>query len=187
MKLLKAIEARRSFRGYTDKAVSRDVLDRALHAATLAPSCNNMQPWRFLILTEEKERKKACKALMEGNFWAAIPPVMLIVLTKDTLDCQTPDGRAYASFDTGMAVMNFMIQAEHEGLHTHAMAGFDPGILRKDFTIADDVRIITMIAVGYLGDTSFLKGWQRDMEKSPRDRKPMEEVLHWNRWDGERS
>jgi len=55
---MKVIQDRRSIREYTDEAVSRQDLDMILEAARQAPSGENAQPWRFIIVHDPDARKK---------------------------------------------------------------------------------------------------------------------------------
>jgi nitroreductase len=55
---MKVIQDRRSIRNYTDEPVSDQDLDMILEAARQAPSGENAQPWRFIIVKEADTRKK---------------------------------------------------------------------------------------------------------------------------------
>jgi nitroreductase len=55
---MKIIQDRRSIREYTPEPVSDQDLDRILEAARLAPSGENAQPWRFIIVKDPETRKK---------------------------------------------------------------------------------------------------------------------------------
>ena len=55
---MKAIQDRRSIREFTPEPVSDQELDMILEAARLAPSGENAQPWRFIIVKNEALRKK---------------------------------------------------------------------------------------------------------------------------------
>jgi nitroreductase len=55
---LKAIQDRRSVREFTDEPVSDHDLDLILEAARQAPSGENAQPWRFIVVKDETTRKK---------------------------------------------------------------------------------------------------------------------------------
>lgn len=46
-----AVASRRAVRGFTDRHVPREVLERVLSAAAWAPSGSNLQPWRAYVLT----------------------------------------------------------------------------------------------------------------------------------------
>jgi len=55
---MKVIQDRRSIREFTDEQVSDQDLDKILEAARQAPSGENAQPWRFIIVKDEAMRKK---------------------------------------------------------------------------------------------------------------------------------
>ena len=54
---MKVIQDRRSIRDYTEEPVSDQDLDMILEAARLAPSGENAQPWRFVIVKDMGKRK----------------------------------------------------------------------------------------------------------------------------------
>lgn len=55
---MKAIQDRRSIREFTPEPVTGQELDKILEAARQAPSGENAQPWRFIIVQNEGLRKK---------------------------------------------------------------------------------------------------------------------------------
>ena len=55
---MKAIQDRRSIREFTPDPVSDQDLDMILEAARQAPSGENAQPWRFIVVKDEMMRKK---------------------------------------------------------------------------------------------------------------------------------
>jgi nitroreductase len=55
---MKVIQDRRSIREFTADPVSDEDLDKILEAARQAPSGENAQPWRFIIVRDEGTRKK---------------------------------------------------------------------------------------------------------------------------------
>jgi len=55
---MKVIQDRRSIRNFTEDPVSDQDLDIILEAARQAPSGENAQPWRFIIVKSEAMRKK---------------------------------------------------------------------------------------------------------------------------------
>ena len=55
---MKVIQDRRSIRDYTDEPVSDHDLDMILEAARQAPSGENAQPWRFIVVKDEGTRRK---------------------------------------------------------------------------------------------------------------------------------
>jgi nitroreductase len=55
---LKVIQDRRSVREFTSEPISDHDLDLILEAARQAPSGENAQPWRFIVVKDETTRKK---------------------------------------------------------------------------------------------------------------------------------
>ncbi len=56
--VVKVINDRRSIREFTEEPVSDQDLDIILEAARQAPSGENAQPWRFIVVKDEATRKK---------------------------------------------------------------------------------------------------------------------------------
>ncbi len=54
----KVIQDRRSIRQYTEEPVSEEELQMILEAARQAPSGENAQPWRFIIVRDPETRKR---------------------------------------------------------------------------------------------------------------------------------
>ncbi len=52
MDVLEAIRTRRSIRRYTDEPVSREQIEEVIQAGRFAPSAENRQPWRFIVVTD---------------------------------------------------------------------------------------------------------------------------------------
>lgn len=178
--IITEIVERRARRAFDSSPVSDEVLNRIFTAATLAPSCSNKQPWRFIVCTADPALSRAREALLGGNYWAQRAPVLVVVTSQDDLDCQLTDDRNYAQFDTGMAVMNMQLQATKEGLYIHPMAGFEPQTVREAFSLGPEIRVITMIAIGYPGDTSHLNEKHLAGETAAQERKGLDEVVRWN-------
>jgi nitroreductase len=55
---MKIIQDRRSIRQYTEEPVSKEHLDMILEAARQAPSGENAQPWRFIVVSDAATRKR---------------------------------------------------------------------------------------------------------------------------------
>lgn len=180
--ILKEIKERRAYRSLSSNPINRETLNNILKASSLAPSCFNKQPWKYIIADKEDVLKEIHQALPENNKWAEKAPAVIIALTGIELDCSLPDKRDYALFDTGLSVMNLMLQAQKEGIIAHPMAGFDSLKIREHFHIPDNYIIIALIALGFPGSDSELNDKQKEMESSQRIRKPIDEIASFNKW-----
>jgi nitroreductase len=72
-----AIQKRRSMRKFIDKLVSAEMINEILEAARLAPSASNRQPWRFIIITDPKERAKLRRICWDQAFIEQAPVVFI--------------------------------------------------------------------------------------------------------------
>jgi nitroreductase len=54
---MKIVDERRSVRNYTPKPVSEEDLRMILESARWAPSGENAQPWRFIVVRDEKNKE----------------------------------------------------------------------------------------------------------------------------------
>jgi nitroreductase len=180
--IIEAIASRRARRALSPSPLPPETLSRIIAAATLAPSCMNKQPWRFLVIESPEALEKARRALSEGNYWARTAPVLVAAVTDPDLDCRLSDKRDYALFDSGLAVGNLLAQATAEGLIAHPIAGFDPVALKTAFGIADSFIVIALVVIGLPGDEAGLSEKHRESEHSLRQRKSETEVIFRNEW-----
>ena len=159
-----AINARRSVKRFTDRAVSRDEMEALLAAAVLAPNHRLTQPWRFYVLGPEaryayglalgarKARKlddvAAGAALREtvGAEHRALPGMIAVaVVNSDNPETREED---YAA--AMMAVQNIALTAVTLGLGTHIKTGgvmSDPAA-RAAVGLPGDQRIVAVVNVG---------------------------------------
>ena len=180
--ILPQIETRRARRALSEEPIPEEVLARIMTAATYAPSCFNSQPWRFLVVNQQRELEIVKENLSRGNYWAQKAPVIVLVFTKPELDCRLSDNRDYAFFSTGLAVESLMLQATKEGLIAHPIAGYKPLPLKEAFGVDSEMILLTLVIIGYPGDEAHLNDNHREQEHSARDRKPEEQVILYNRW-----
>lgn len=179
MELLKEINERRARRGLDPEAIPRDVIARIMKAATYAPSCFNNQPWRIIVVENARDSTPAeglRAALTPGNAWALRAAWFFVLATAPHLDCRLDEGREYAFFDLGQAAMALQLQAQHEGLIAHPMAGFSPKKVREAVKLPPELVPLVVLALGRPGSMEALNETQKASETGPRVRKPMGEV-----------
>lgn len=171
------IRRRWSSRAFSDRPVPREVLLTLLEAARWAPSCYNEQPWLYLVATSEdaEGHARAGSVLTEGNHWARRAPVLILSAARLAF---ARNGRPnlHAWHDVGAASENLFLEAFHQGLMMHEMAGFDRERAREAYALPEGWDPVAMIAVGYPGPADHLTEKHRQAEEAPRSRKPLHEV-----------
>ncbi|HKW27782.1 MAG TPA: nitroreductase family protein [Verrucomicrobiae bacterium] len=151
--LLKLIRSRRSVRRFSNRAVSREDMVRLLEAARWAPSNHNRQPWRFIIIEDNKQISQLAETVSQGlseklkslpevaaryisqfkqnaTFFANAP-VLVVVLHKQPVSVsapvlaglKNPDLVSGEPLSVAMAVQNFLLSAQALGLGTCVLTG----------------------------------------------------------------
>ena len=166
-------------RALADRDISPDDLRTLLDAARWAASCNNEQPWRFIVARRNQKEQFASilGCLVEANqAWAQRASALMLTLTS-TKFARNGSLNNWAHHDVGLALGNLMIQAVSMGLVSHGMAGFDAVKARETFGIPEDIVPVAAVAIGYLGDPNVLSEKHRAAELGPRSRKPLADLL----------
>jgi len=192
MNITKAIENRMSYRSFKKDPIEREKIEEIVGAGTLAPSCFNNQPWRFVVVDTKEDLEKLYPAIADGNYWMKLAPVIIAIVSHKDFDCVIK-GRLYHQFDTGMATGFMLLKAMEMGIHAHLVAGYSPSKARKILGIPEDMEVISLMAMGYLADKipDELSDKHREADEVKFDgnrteRHPIEKVLHYNGYNPEK-
>ncbi|SQF67092.1 nitroreductase family protein [Streptococcus dysgalactiae] len=82
MKFLELNKKRHAIKTFNDKPVDYNDLRTAIEIATLAPSANNIQPWKFVVVQEKKD--ELAKGLPLANKLQVEQAQYVIALFSDT-------------------------------------------------------------------------------------------------------
>ena len=147
-----AIETRRAYRSLEKVEISQEIIEILGNAASLAPSCFNYQPWRFIFVYEKKVLDQLVSALSSSNqTWATNASMIIVAFTKKEDDCvidREGYNREYYLFDVGQAVSYITLQATELGLVAHPIAGYNPKLVHEILTIPTSYVVINLIIVG---------------------------------------
>jgi nitroreductase len=164
MDALQAIAARRSVKKFTDREISRAVIEELLEIAVLAPNHRLTQPWHFYVLGPEARRayglalaERKARKMDDANAADLVRqkvsgehaslPAMIVVTTRQD---ENPEIREEDYAAVMMAVQNLCVAAVQMGLGTHIKTGAvmeDPAA-RAAAGVADGERIVTIVNVG---------------------------------------
>ena len=143
---------RRSVRWFDSRPVPRESLDRAVTAASLAPSACNRQPYEFRIFDDPALVKKVAAVPMGTRGFSHNFPAVVVVVGRQ---------RAYANYrdrhviyiDGSLAAMSFIYALETMGLSSCAINWPDmepqESVMTRLLRLEPDERVIMLIAVGY--------------------------------------
>ena len=138
---------RKSIRKYTNEPIKKEVITTLLKAAMQAPSANNQQPWKFIVVDDRELLDKlstACSgAWMLKNVNVAIVTLMIPIKPSPYFTVQ----------DMAAATQNILLEATNIGLGS-CWIGVYPieervNYIEKLLNIKDGIHPFSMIALGY--------------------------------------
>ena len=173
------VKNRRSIRRYLERPVEREKILACIEAARLAPSADNVQPWRFLIIDDPELKAKFAQEVFSGIYFiskfAAKAPVLIMILARldiiaNRIGKQIQNIHFYL-IDIGIAGEHIVLQAEELGLGSCWIGWFNIRKARKFLKIPRKYKIVSLMAMGYY-------------EKRPtrgKKRKELEEIAWFNK------
>ena len=191
------IETRRSIRKYKQGDVSRELIERIVDAARLAPSAKNRQPWRFIVYTGAQKEKlldtmeqslkkeQQTHALLPEsagglpdafNTLKIMRTASAIIIVMNTggsspfepIDTDSRIGEICDTLSIGAAVENMLLRAESLGLGTLWIA--NTCFAYNDLTefVGEKGQLACAVAVGY-----------PDEQPAQRPRKPLADIIEY--------
>lgn len=171
MDLMEAIKTRRSIRRFKEVPVPESLLKDALNAARLAPSADNTQPWKFVVVRDEQTKLRLAAAC-NGQKFIAQAPVVLVACGLPDEAFQTVGGYMSSHvIDVSIAIDHLTLAAHASGLGTCWIAWFKEDKVREVLGIPEDVRVVALTPIGYPAETP---------ERTPR--KCIEELVVYDRY-----
>ncbi|MEO0231018.1 MAG: nitroreductase family protein [candidate division WOR-3 bacterium] len=183
MELKEVIEKRRAYRSLKPCEINEEMIRDIAGYASLAPSCYNNQPWRFVFVYEKDVLEKIFETLPEGNSWAKASSMIIAVFSKKEFDCVIGN-REYYLFDTGMATAFLILRLTDLDLVAHPIAGYDEDKVKEILKIPKDMIVITLIIVGKKADqlSPILSERHKKWEEKRPERLKFEEFCGLNEW-----
>lgn len=180
MTLSEIVLKRRSVRKFVEQPVEREKVEACLEAARLAPSANNVQPWRFIVVDDPQVRKRLAEAAFSGIYrlcrFVAKAPVVIVILAHPDVVAnklgKAVQGTQYYLLDTGIAGEHLVLAATELGLGTCWIGWFSKRGVRKLFAIPPKYDVVAMIAVGY----------PEPSQLGPKKKKPLRDLVRYNKF-----
>ncbi|UCE39589.1 MAG: nitroreductase family protein [Thermoplasmata archaeon] len=149
MDLPEVIKARRSIRRYKPTPIAEDVLRKILGAARLAPSANNAQPWKFIVVRDEDMKLKLTGACNNKKWMAEAPVIVVACGFPDEADSYMGGYMNSFSVDVAIALDHMILSATNEGLGTCWIGRFKEEKVKDLLKIPSDVKVLALIPLGY--------------------------------------
>jgi nitroreductase len=170
MNVSEAIRIKRAVRKFQDTPLPDDVIRAILNAGRRSQSSKNEQTWQFIAIRD----KAILKALSECGTWAghlAGAALGVAILTPD------PEGKFQIMFDAGQAAAFMQLAALELGVGSVPASIYELETARKILGFPPELHLRVALSFGYPAE-------QEKLSAAPKKggRKPLEEMVHWDRW-----
>jgi nitroreductase len=167
MEFYHVVETRRSIRSYQSTPIPEESLNRIMEAARVAPSGQNRQPWKFILVQDEMTRREVASRC-ENQMWIGEAPLVVVACGSD-INYNRGEYMGEMSFlvDVSIAFTHLILAARAEGLGTCWIGDFSNDGLKELLNIPKDVDVVGVTPVGYPRDEEFTL---------PGDRKSREDI-----------
>lgn len=182
MNIMNEIQERRSIRKYKSQEVKDEDLLQIIEAARLAPSGNNTQPWRFIII-KDQQTKENIVAEDHNQKWMLTAPVFIACISDISarivgsqslyIDESSSEFELKQIIrDTSIAISYMLLEAQHLGLGTCWTGWYNQKEMRKVLGIPYNMYVSGILTVGYA-----------DEQPAQRPRKELEELVCYEKWE----
>lgn len=159
---------RRSVRAYNSEQVNQNDIIQLLTAANWAPSGNNIQPWRFSVVMNNKELIKKLSSLTVYHNWVENAPCLIAVfLDTKVIDDTVPSGYLKHVQSIGAAIQNMLLAAHEIRLGTCWIGEIlkNEDKVRELLGVSNDLQLMAVISVGYSSRDNF-KSKRKDISEN---------------------
>ncbi|MHC9544404.1 MAG: nitroreductase family protein [Vulcanimicrobiota bacterium] len=170
MDFLELAKQRCTTRGFTDKKIDRDDLDRILSAGRVAPTACNKQPQRIIVVQQPDTILRVQKAYQTFGSQC----ILIVCQDKRNPLIRPYDNKCSGDLDIGIICDHMMLAARELNIGSVMVGLFDPEIIRKEFNIPEYIEPTALLILGYPA-RGFLSPDRHKTERKPLEATVMHE------------
>lgn len=201
------IRSRRSVRRYKTEAPPREVLERLIEMAILAPSASNKQPWRFFVVTDKATIERMASAVQQavdrivthvradfmeafrayGNYFVRFQdaPVVIVPAFRELEvlsnlvdeDLAADDRGRIAAMEFNSGLISTSLAVQNLMLFAHSI-GLGTSCMSGPLLAADDLKRVLDIPPSWRIAALIPTGYPDEAPTAPA-RKPADAVIRW--------
>ena len=176
MDVLEAIRSHRSCRQFQPRPVPAEKLKLILSAARLAPSQNNMQPWRFVVVQDDERKRLLAQACVKGKPVAEAPVIVVAFAVEEDIPLTVGGYISAYPLDVAVAIGQLRLAATAEGLGSVWLVDFHEEKVRTVLGVPEGVHPIAIIPMGYPAEPNGGAKGDGEGRKSP------DEIIAYNEY-----
>lgn len=160
------VNERRSVRSFIEKEVPYKLIYKILEYGHAAPTAGNIQPWEFIIIKDEEQKRAVVDTTFIGNNeqngrpqqWMLSAPYFIAVCgngnkTKERYGDTSLESLLY--LDCSACIENMLLGAVYLGLASCYVSGFRKSELSRVLNLPEGYEPIALLPIGYPAEASF--------------------------------
>jgi nitroreductase len=163
------IKHRYSVRAYKPDPIEEEKLQQVLEAARLAPTANNQQPFQIIVIHTEGREEELGQIYHKD--WFVQAPIVICVCGIPGTAWVRDDKKNYTPVDVAIVMDHIILAATELGLGTCWIGAFKEAAAREVLGLPEGVEPVVFTPLGYPAD-----------QPKPKERKPIEELVRYERW-----
>jgi len=172
MEVLEAIKLGRSVSKFKPDPIPEQKIQTVVNAARLAPSAENLQPWKFIVVSDEDRKRKLAGMTTNGRNLPEAPVLLVACARLDEAVAMVGGYMNSYPVDVGMAMAQLTLAATSEGLGTSWVFAFNEEKVRALLGIPQDARVVGLTPLGIPEELD-----------PPSGRKHLSEILAYNAYE----
>ncbi len=144
MEFEEVIRKRTAVRKFSDRKLEKEKLDKILETGRLAPTAKNNQPIKIYVVQSNEGIDKIDKAT-KCRYGAK---TVLIICGNKEQSFKKDDFTTY-EMDSCIVATHIMLEATNLGVDNIWIEAFDENILRKEFSIPEELVQVCLLPLGY--------------------------------------
>ncbi len=137
-----------SARKFSSESISNEDLNYILEAVRMAPSACNRQPWKFIVVASEENRKKVQECY--DREWFKTAPIYIICM-KNTADnwVRPFDNKPHGDIDVAIATEHLCLAAAERNIGTCWVCNYNPTKMAQYFP-RPGFEAVAIIPLGHI-------------------------------------
>lgn len=169
MNFIDLAKNRFSCRSFSDKPVEKEKIMQIMEAARIAPSANNLQPWFFFVISEDKNFLAKTHETYHREWFNDAPVVILACADIERAWKRNSDQKNHSDIDASIAIDHITLAATSVGLSTCWVCNFYVDKVQELFKLPQNLEPIALIPIGYCNSKA-------DVNRFEKKRKSLNEI-----------
>ncbi|MBN2829051.1 MAG: nitroreductase family protein [Candidatus Cloacimonetes bacterium] len=184
MEFMNVINTRHSVRDFKPDPIPEDILTEILEAGRSAPSAQNRQEWRYLVIQDKSRIELLSRhsgLIGLSNLYIRKAPCVIIACA-DTSKGIKLNNQDYYLVDTAISFQQMMLTAWNYGIGSCWLGAYNEGSVKKFLNLPKQFRIVGISPFGYPAESITIYTKVLKKFAGSEKRLPLDKTVRFEEW-----